>query len=452
MKKVGFALLFVIALSLLPLSSAAPIEIKYFYSSGCSHCKTTSAILDQVEDHYGDVVNIERININVPTNQAIWDEYKSRYNIGGVPAIIINEDKKLEGDIKINYSAVLKAIDELLEGIEVKGDEYYVDGIAAMGNGKFDTAIDFFNDAIEIYTAAENQTKINLCNLKIQNCNDYILARNKFIEAENLYLAGDYESAKLLYEEIIQIYYDIGNESMASTSEVRLQNCNFYISYADASLAFENKEWAAAIESYNDAKSYTSKKETIDAINELISFCETQISAEGLYVMAEEAFSSESYIDAKQYYIDASLLFSDADKIMDCTAKAALCDSYMLANDTYEYAMGLYGEEDYEAAMATFANARELYLALGEDGLAQACDDSIDEIQSKLDEIAYQKQLEDEEREHQKNMKMIYISVAAISIIAFFSVLILYYRRRGAPASYEAEYAAEDEEEEGETQ
>jgi len=452
MKKMGLLFLFIIAFAMVPQCEAAPIEIKYFYSTGCSHCKTTSNVLDQVQDHYGDLVHIDRINVNSPSNQAVWEDYSQRFTINGVPAIVINDDRKLEGDIRINYNAVVEIIDELLQGIEVRGDELYSQGMNYMGEGKFEAAIDIFNEAIEIFTASDNQVKIALCNQRIQESNDYILARTKFIEAEDYYRSLDYVSAKPLYEEIISIYNDLGNTSMASTSEIRLENCNFNISYASASSLFDSEEWADAIVKYNEAKSYTSNNETIEAINELISFCESQISAQELYDLAEAAFSAGEYVEAKQYYGSASELFSDSELIIYCNNRMDLCDSYVLAEDTYDYALSLFSEEDYEESMYIFTNAKDLYTALGEEELASQCEDYIDECQTKLDEIEQQKQQEEEEREHQRFMKMVYISVAALVIIVFFVGLILYLRRGSAATDDESEYSSEYEENERETE
>jgi len=452
MKKVGLFLLFVLLLSMLPSIEAAPIEIKYFYSTGCSHCKATSAVLEDIQEHYGDLVNVDKININATSNQQIWNEYSFRFNIGGVPVIIINEDVKLEGDIKINYDDLVALIDELLLGIEVIGDGYYSDGIDAMGNGQFEDAINLFNDAIEIYEASKNQTKINLCNLKIQDCNNYMLAKEKFIEAENLYFEEEYESAKALYEEIIDIYNEIGNDTMASTSEVRLRSCNFFITYDKAGSEFERENWQMSMDFYEEAKAFTSNKETIDAINELISFCQSQVDATGFFDQAEYAYGSGEYAQAKQLYADASLLFSDADKVAECNDKISMCDSYILVANTYEYALTLYGDEDYEGAISSFENAKNQYLSLGEAEAVAQCDSYISDSQDKIDEIELQLQLEQEEREHQKFMKMVYVSIAAVSIIVFFSALILFSRRRRAATIDEPEYAAEDEEYEGESE
>jgi len=448
MKKLGLIIILLMVIAFLPQCEAAPIEIKYFYSTGCSHCKNTSKVLDQIEGHYGDLVNIERININSPSNQSVWEEYSQRFNINGVPAIVINEDSKLEGDIKINYNAVVEIIDELLLGIEVQGDELYALGIEAMDEGEFETAIGYFNEAIEIYTISENPEKIYLCNQRIEESNKYILARTKFIEAENYYGDSDYASAKPIYEEIIEIYYDVGNVSMATTSEMRLQSCNFHISYIAAANAFETKDWEGAIAHYEAAKGYTSNNDTIKAINNLIDFCESQLSALELFEEAESLFEAGKYVDAKQYYSDASDLFSDTERILYCTEMRGLCDKYILAKDTYDYGLSLYQEGDYEDSMAVFTNAKDLYSELEEDDKVAECEDYIDACQAKLDEIEYQRQQEEEEREHQRFMRMVYVSVAALIIIVFFAGLIIYLRRSVPATDYETQDPSEDQEQE----
>ncbi|HOP08755.1 MAG TPA: hypothetical protein PLC12_00880 [Candidatus Methanofastidiosa archaeon] len=432
----------------MPHVEAAPIEIKYFYSSGCSHCKTTSVVMNQIEDHYGDLVNIERINIYSSSGSLIWEEYSQRYSISGAPAVIINEDRKLVGDVKINYDDLVTIIDEMLLGIEVVGDGYYADGLDALSDGDYEGAIDLFNEAKEIYVISENLVKVGLCDQRIEDANNYILAVEKFIEAENYYLSSDYASAKPLYEEIIQIYYDIGNTSRAHISEMRLESCNFQVSYAAATLAFQEDDWESAIVHYEAAKTYTSDKATIDAINDLLSFCQSQVSAQELYLQAESAFENAQYADAKQYYNDASELFNDTDMILYCHDMVDVCDSYILANDTYDYALTLYEGGDYELAKEKFDDAKEIYLSLVEPELASQCDDYMDDCQAKLDEIERQRQLEEEEREHQRFMKMVYVSVAALTIIIFFAGLIIFFRRRGPVTGYEPEDTTEYEEHE----
>jgi len=315
-----------------------------------------------------------------------------------------------------------------------------------MGDSEYEDAIALFNQAKEIYIISENAEKIELCNQRIQDANNYLLAIERFIEAENYYLDSDFISAKPLYEEIIQIYNDIGDTSRAHISEVRLESCNFHISYDLASLAFQEKDWQTAIGHYDDAKDYTSDKNIIDAINDLISFCQSQLTAQELYTVAESLFGEGVYVEAKQYYNDAAELFNDTDMILHCNDMMDLCDSYILANDTYDYAISLYIDGDYRQAKGIFGNAKTLYSSLGEEEMVSHCDDYIVDCQDKLDEIERQRQLEEAEREHQIFMKMVYISVSAFAIITFFTGLILFLRRRGSVTGYESEDASENQE------
>ncbi|NCC37347.1 MAG: tetratricopeptide repeat protein, partial [Chloroflexia bacterium] len=90
---------------------------------------------------------------------------------------IINDERKLEGDIKITFAAVCAIIDELLGGMDSRGNELYNLGTSAMRNGQFDTAIDYFEQAIEIFELSDNVEKIALCEDKIAACHTYIAAQ-----------------------------------------------------------------------------------------------------------------------------------------------------------------------------------------------------------------------------------------------------------------------------------
>jgi tetratricopeptide (TPR) repeat protein len=454
MKKSALFVLSVLLLSALPLpAAAAPVEILYFYSPSCSHCRVVSGIMTNVADEYGGTVSITRINISAAENQAIWTQYKMNFTINGVPTIIINDERKLEGDIKITFAAVCAIVDELLGGMDSRGNELYNLGTSAMRNGQFDTAIDYFEQAIEIFELSENVEKIALCEDKIAACHTYIAAQAAYVAAETHYYAGRYADAIPLYEEVIALYTSLGESGLASKGEIRLLSCRFFVTYDAALASYEERQWAEARSLFEEAKTYTSKKETIDAINEYLDHCSSQLSAEALFEEAESLFEEGAYADAKVQYQEAASLFTSADRVTLCTARVQLCDAYLLAQDTFDYGMALYEDGSYQEAVVVFGSAREKYAALGDSERVAACDAYATLASDALAERERQQAEEEQARRDARNRRLLLgAGLSALAVIALSLAIILHGRKPVVRTVYEPEDAAEDEEDEGESE
>jgi tetratricopeptide (TPR) repeat protein len=437
---IGLMLLF----STMPITHAAPVEIKYFYSTGCSHCRAVTGILDDVEEEYGDVVNIDRINVNLADNQGVWSDYSSRFSLSGVPVLIINDEYKLAGDIRITYDNLVDLIEEVISGISVKGDELYNSGVDEMGSGEFEAAIDYFEQALEIYQLAGDDNKVELTEEKIQDCHDFIEAREIYFEAEVLYADERYEEAIPLYEQALALYQDLGKTSLINNCEVRLRACHFFVTYEDAITAYEAKEWEDAITLFEEAKQYTSKKETLDSINEYISFCETQLSALDLYQQAEGAFTNGNYAEAKQLYNDAATLIADPELKSAYNAKAALCDKFIVAHDTYDYGVSLYEQGDNEQAIAVLKTAQEKFTELEDTEMAESAQSYADKAQQKIDEAQQQQ----EEEQQERRRLIIAAGIAGVIVVIALLVLLLTRRRPVVGGMDESEHASEHEEHE----
>ncbi|RZN48957.1 hypothetical protein EF808_02365 [archaeon] len=437
---IGLLLLF----SSMPLTHAAPLDIKYFYSPSCSHCRVVSGILDDIGEDYADVVEIDRINVNASENQDVWSDYSSRFSLSGVPVLIINDEYKLAGDIKITYDNLVDLIEEILSGISVKGDELYNKGVKEMETGEFESAIDYFEQALEIYELAGDENKIDLTEGKIQDCHDFITAGEIYFEAELLYADKEYADAIPLYEEALALYTDLGKTSLINNCEVRLRSCRFFVTYQDAMAAYDAKEWEEAITLFEEAKQYTSKKETLDAINEHISFCETQLSALELYGQAEEAFANGEYADAKQLYNDAATLIADPELKSDYNEKAALCDKFIVAHETYEYGVSLYEQEKYDQALPVLRTAKEKFSELEDTQMAESAQEYADKAQQKIDEAT---QLQEEEQQERRRL-IIASGIAGVIVVVALLVLLLTRRRPVVGGVDESENAPEHEEHE----
>ena len=460
MKKCCIFVLFILIFSLAPASTtASPVEIKYFYSPSCSHCRVVSGVMEDISDIYGSLVYVNKINVALAENQDIWNQYKMQFTINGVPTIIINDEFKLEGDIKITVDNVSDIVDELLLGMDSRGDELYNMGTSALQSGQFEVAISYYEQAIEIYELSNNTTKIGLCNQKILEASTHMEAENTYVSAETLYYAASYAEALPLYEEVIALYESIGATSFTKKSEIRKQSCLFFITYEAAMASYNAGSWQEAAELFTEVLGYTSDSATIASINEYIDFAETQLDAEDIFSQAEAAFSEGRYVEAKLLFQDASRIFSSADAIALCNERIQLCDAYTLASDTFDYGVSLYDEGSYQEAVAVFGSAKQKYVVLGDTQAVSECDTYIGLSQNALAELERKALEEERARQDARNKKMLLAAaISALGVIIVALVLLLFTRRPpsalvdGGSAVDESEDSTEDEEDESESQ
>ncbi len=459
MKKCCIFILFILLFSLAPaFTTATPVEIKYFYSPSCSHCRVVSRIMEDVSEQYENLVSVNRINVALPGSQDIWNQYKMQFAINGVPTIIINDEFKLEGDIKITLDKISDIVDELLQGMDSRGDELYNMGTSALQSGQFEMASSYFDQAIEIYGLSGNTTKIALCNQKIFETATHMDAKVTYVEAENYYYAAAYSDALPLYDEVIGLYLSIGATNLTQKSDIRRQSCLFFITYGDALAAYGASEWDAAIGLFRETMTYTSDVDVVTAINGYISHATSQLDALDLFAQGEAAFEATQYADAKLLYQDASHLFSDSVHILLCNERLQLCDSIILASDTFDYAVSLYDGASYQEAIAVFASAKEKYVELGDTESASACESYIGLSQAALDDIERQERAEQQAVQDARNKKMLFTAAISALVVIMVSLALLLFSRRSSPALLiggaldESEDASEGEEDDRESQ
>ena len=458
MKKCCIFILFVLLFSVAPaFTTAAPVEIKYFYSPSCSHCRVVSGVMDDISEEYGSLVYINKINVALTESQDIWNQYKMLFTINGVPTIIINDEFKLEGDIKITVDNISDIVDELLQGMDSRADELYNLGTSSLQSGQFDMAISYYDQAIEIYELSGNTIKIALCNQKISEATTHMDAEATYVEAENYYYDAAYSDALPLYDEVIELYLSIGATNLTQKSQIRRQSCLFFITYDSAMAAYGAGEWNGAIALFQETMSYTSDAAVIATINGYIDHAASQLEAVDLFAQGEAAFASTQYADAKLLYQDASRLFSDSESIALCNERMQLCDSFILAADTFDYAVSLYDDASYQEAIAVFVSAKEKYAALGDTQSVSACESYIGLSQTALDDIERQELEAQQARQDARNKKMLFTAAISALVVIIVSLALLLFSRRSAPVLVgggtldEAEDATEDEEDECES-
>lgn len=437
MKKSLIALLLVLFFAMVPAISAEPIEIKYFYSTGCSHCRTTTPILEDIAEEYEGIVELKKCNINSSEYGDLWNDYKDRFSISGVPAIIVNDKHKLSGDAQITYSRVTELIEEIMSGIGAQGDELYNEALLEMENGNFDVAIGLFEDAAYIYTLAEDEDKHNLCLTKIGHCEDYKDARDLFSQAEAAFYSEQYDVAAPLYGQVMDIYTQLGNSQMATRSEMRLFACNFHIHFSQASDAFSEADWQSAKDNYEQAVLYTSDAQVIASIQEKIATCDQQIYATGLIDLADARFEDGSYAEAKQAYGEAVLIVSDPDSVTYCNSRVAECDKYILAQDTYDYASQQLDAGNFVESMTLFQSAQSAYAQLGNSEKVALCQDGYDDAyQAKVE---YDTEIARQERE-ERNRRITIIAVVAAVLMAAVASVYIFTRKEKKVSHEDCEY------------
>ena len=97
-------------------STRNKVNIYFFHSDTCSHCKEEDKVLKQIEKKY-DNVKVYRFEVHKDENKIILDEVKRVYNISteGVPVTVIGDKLYLNFKIKADDSANIP-VSPLLDG------------------------------------------------------------------------------------------------------------------------------------------------------------------------------------------------------------------------------------------------------------------------------------------------------------------------------------------------
>lgn len=82
-----FILFFFGSLLTVPLVSAEPIPVEYFFEKGCPTCEQVKQNIDYVEDYYNDTIAILRYDVS--QNDTYLDWFKD-YNLKSTPAVVVN--------------------------------------------------------------------------------------------------------------------------------------------------------------------------------------------------------------------------------------------------------------------------------------------------------------------------------------------------------------------------
>lgn len=98
---------------LIPPVSASIIQLEYFHTPRCLECENTAPIISDIEDTYGESLNVEEIDVNTPEG---WKRWKT-YGFLEIPAVVVNGTIKIPRE-EITEKNVRAAIEQSLSGTE----------------------------------------------------------------------------------------------------------------------------------------------------------------------------------------------------------------------------------------------------------------------------------------------------------------------------------------------
>ncbi len=86
----------IVATTGLALVVQEPVQILFFYSETCPHCRQESLFLNQLEEQYGDQIQIKSYSVSRKDNVVLWRELAERYgaqeSLGQVPMTFVGKD------------------------------------------------------------------------------------------------------------------------------------------------------------------------------------------------------------------------------------------------------------------------------------------------------------------------------------------------------------------------
>ncbi len=96
---------------LIPPVSASIIQLEYFHTPQCLECENTAPTVSDLEDTYGESLNVEEIDVNTPDG---WKRWKT-YGFLEIPAVVVNGTIKIPRE-EITEENVRAAIEQSLSG------------------------------------------------------------------------------------------------------------------------------------------------------------------------------------------------------------------------------------------------------------------------------------------------------------------------------------------------
>ncbi|MBP2147186.1 cytochrome c biogenesis protein CcdA [Methanofollis sp. W23] len=100
-------------IGLIPTVDASVIQLEYFHAPRCLECEDTSPIISDLEEIYGESLNVEKIDVNTPDGWERWHQY----GFFEVPAVVVNSTIKIPRE-EITEENVRVAIRQSLSGTE----------------------------------------------------------------------------------------------------------------------------------------------------------------------------------------------------------------------------------------------------------------------------------------------------------------------------------------------
>lgn len=322
------------------------VVLVYFWDSACVDCDTADDIIDDIDDYYGNAIDI--ISVNMDNGEAALADI---YDITTLPTVVIYDE--LDRYLSDSPYAILEGL---------KTFSYYTT--------KIDEALNY------------DDTLMASANTFFNNANQYF----------NLH---DYSKAKYYYEKSKEYYDELGDIFNSITCAQYILKCDFYIEASalvlSADTYYEDEKYALAKEDYLSALSnYQNVKDS-----EMTAYCSSQIEKCDLYPYLESSYddavllmNAGDYVTAQQILTDIRVDYIDLeeDELVDqIDSLISKCDDYIVANQYYEEATASLNSKDYENSILRYQDAKAIYETYSDSDRVLLCDQNIAIAQQFLD-------------------------------------------------------------------
>ncbi|RLF93532.1 hypothetical protein DRN45_05190, partial [Thermococci archaeon] len=145
------------------------ITVKYYFVEGCPYCEVVKSIIDEIEKDYPNI-EVERMNVY---KSSVWMNEFLSYDFWKVPAIVINEKAKFQGDEEITEETMRRTIDDYLSSYN-KGSSFFERGKSYYEKKEYKKAKIYLEEAKNLFENGNFDT--NSTEDMLEDCNSCIEA------------------------------------------------------------------------------------------------------------------------------------------------------------------------------------------------------------------------------------------------------------------------------------
>ncbi|HDN81317.1 MAG TPA: tetratricopeptide repeat protein, partial [Methanomicrobia archaeon] len=214
------------------------ITVKYYFVEGCPYCEVVKSIIDEIEKDYPNI-EVERMNVY---KSSVWMNEFLSYDFWKVPAIVINEKAKFQGDEEITEESLRRTIDDYLSSYN-KGSSFFEKGKSYYEKKEYRKAKIYLEEAKNLFENGNFDT--NSTEDMLEDCNSCIEAYDLIFEGDLFLENNDLEKAR-------EMYSQVKCEDLKSTAEEKIDNIDIY---------------EESLQSFNTAVEYYSQKNYSQALS-----------------------------------------------------------------------------------------------------------------------------------------------------------------------------------------